>query len=116
VKRVEDSEVKAQQNYERSLEVELERQKELAEIGEADTDLGTKVSCGGLGIDPIRAALYPIQLMLGLIVKVVRFAKNIITWQEAFCSFWISTGSLILAIICLFVPWFWLIEWVGDNT
>ena len=82
VKRVEDSEARAQRNYEKAEESELERQKELADIGEADTDLGTKVGSGGLGLDPVRAALFPIQLMLGLAVKVVRFTKNVITWQE----------------------------------
>jgi hypothetical protein len=64
-----------------------------------------------MGLDPVRAALYPIQLMLGIAVRGVRVAKNVVTWQEAYFSFWISTGSLLLAILCLFVPWAWCIKW-----
>jgi len=111
VKRVEDSEKRAAQLAEEANAAELERQKELAELGEADADLGTKMGQGGLVIDPVRAALFPIQLMLGIVVKAIRFLKHVFTWQEAYFSFWITTGSLAMAILCLFVPWFWCIKW-----
>jgi hypothetical protein len=112
VKRVEDSEKKAERAYLEAQKEEEERLKELEEIGEADEDIGTKVG-GGISIDPVRAALYPIQLMLGVVCRAVRVVKNIVTWDEAYFSFWIATGSLILAVVCLFVPWFWLIKWTS---
>eukprot|EP00536_Pseudo-nitzschia_multiseries_P015431 jgi/Psemu1/246838/estExt_Genewise1.C_8860010 len=111
VKRIEESEERAARAAEEANTAEVERQKELAEIGEADTDLGTKVGEGGLAIDPVRAALYPIQLMLGILVRSIRFTKHVFTWQEAYFSFWVTTGSLVMAILCLFVPWFWCIKW-----
>eukprot|EP00537_Pseudo-nitzschia_pungens_P003533 CAMPEP_0172372246 /NCGR_PEP_ID=MMETSP1060-20121228/46652_1 /TAXON_ID=37318 /ORGANISM="Pseudo-nitzschia pungens, Strain cf. cingulata" /LENGTH=1198 /DNA_ID=CAMNT_0013098153 /DNA_START=437 /DNA_END=4033 /DNA_ORIENTATION=+ len=111
VNRIEESAARATRAAEEANASEAERQKELAEIGEADTDLGTKVGEGGLGIDPVRAALYPIQLMLGIFVCSVRFTKHVFTWQEAYFSFWITTCSLVLSVLCLFVPWFWCIKW-----
>jgi len=113
MKRIKDSEDRAERNAKLSQEAEVERQKELAELGDADTCLATKVESSGIALDisPVRAALYPIQMMLGIIVRGIRVLKNVITWQEPFFSFWVTTGSLVLAIICLFVPWFWCIKW-----
>jgi C2 domain len=112
VKRIEESKEKAERDLIEAQKVEEERLKELEEIGEADADIGTKVG-GGISIDPVRAALYPIQLMLGIVCRGVRFVKNVITWEEAYFSFWIATGSLFLAVVCLFVPWFWLMKWTA---
>lgn len=116
MKRIKDSEDRAERNAKLSQEAEVERQKELAELGDADTSLATKVESSGIALDPVRAALYPIQLMLGIIVRGIRVLKNVITWQEPFFSFWVTTGSLVLAIICLFVPWFSCIKWVREFS
>lgn len=111
VRRIEDAEKRATRAAEEANEAEVERQRELAEIGATDTDLGSKVNQAGITPNPVRAALYPIQLMLGILVRSIRIARNILTWQEAYLSFWITTGSLVLAIISLFVPWFWCLKW-----
>jgi C2 domain len=113
VKRVEDAAAKAERAYAEAQKEEEERQEELEAIGETDIDLGTKTGGGGISIDPVRAALYPIQLMLGVLCRVIRFVKNIFSWQEAFFSFWISTGCIMLSVACLFVPWFWIIQWTA---
>eukprot|EP00529_Nitzschia_sp_RCC80_P008506 CAMPEP_0113512820 /NCGR_PEP_ID=MMETSP0014_2-20120614/39536_1 /TAXON_ID=2857 /ORGANISM="Nitzschia sp." /LENGTH=1224 /DNA_ID=CAMNT_0000409189 /DNA_START=63 /DNA_END=3733 /DNA_ORIENTATION=+ /assembly_acc=CAM_ASM_000159 len=113
VNRVEEAAKKAERAAAQAAIDEEERQKELEEIGEADGDIGTKTGGGGLGIDPVRAALYPIQLMLGMLCRVIRFIKNIIIWQESFFSFWITTGCIIMSVVCLFVPWFWMIHWTS---
>ncbi len=112
VKRVEEAEKKAERDNAESKKEEEERLKELEEIGDADTDIGTKVG-GGISIDPMRVVLFPIQLMLGTVCRAVRFVKNVVIWQEPYFSFWIATGSLVLAIACMFVPWFWLIKWTS---
>jgi len=111
VNRIEEAEKRATRAAEEANEAEVERQRELAEIGEIDTDLGTKINGAGITPNPVKAALYPIQLMLGILVRTIRIVKNVLTWQEAYLSFWISTGSLVLAIISLFIPWFWCLKW-----
>jgi C2 domain len=112
VKRIEEAQKKAERATAAAKLVEEERLKEMEEIGDASTDIGTKVG-GGISIDPVRAALFPIQLMLGMVCRAIRFAKNVIIWQEAYFSFWIATGSAFLAIACVFVPWFWLLKWTS---
>jgi hypothetical protein len=113
VNRVEDAAKKAERAYAQAQQDEEERQKELEEIGETNGDLGTKTGSGGLSIDPVRAALFPIQLMLAVLCRGIRFIKNIIIWQETFFSFWIATGCIVLSVVCLFVPWFWIIQWTS---
>lgn len=112
VRRIEDAEKKAERDSLASKLEEKERLKELEEIGDADADIGTKVG-GGISIDPVRAALFPIQLMLGIVCRCVRSVKNIVIWEEVYLSFWITTGSFVLAVACMFVPWFWLIKWTS---
>ncbi|KAG7350839.1 C2 domain containing protein [Nitzschia inconspicua] len=112
VNRVEEAQKKAARDLIEAQQVEEERLKEQEDIGEADTDIGTKVG-GGISIDPMKAALYPIQLMLGIVCRGIRFVKNVIIWEESYFSFWIATGSLVLAIVCVFVPWFWIMKWTA---
>jgi hypothetical protein len=112
VNRVEEAEKKAERDAIKYQKDEEDRLKEMEEIGETNDDIATKVG-GGFSIDPVRAALYPIQLMLGIVCRALRFVKNVIIWEEAYFSFWIATGSFILAVVCLFVPWFWLIKWTS---
>ena len=109
VKRIEESEKVAARTAKEANIAELELQKDLAELGE-DANLATKTSAGST-VNPVKAALFPIQILLGILVRVIRIVKNILTWQEAYLSFWITTGSLVLAILCLFVPWMWCIKW-----
>jgi len=109
VTRVEEAHKEAERKY---IEAQKEEEERLKEIGEVDDDIGTKVG-GGISIDPVRAALYPIQLMLGMLCRAIRFVKNVIIWEESYFSFWIATGSLVLAVVCLFVPWFWLMKWTS---
>jgi hypothetical protein len=112
LKRVDEAQKKAERDLIEAQKDEEERLKELEEVGEADADISTKVG-GGISIDPVRAALYPIQLMLGIVCRGIRFVKNVVTWEEAYFSFWISTGSIALAVVCLFVPWFWIVKWTS---
>jgi hypothetical protein len=112
IKRVADAEVKAQRDYIETQKAEEERLKDMEEIGDADADISTKVG-GGISIDPVKAALHPVQLMLGMVCRGLRFLKNVIIWEEAYFSFWIASGSVVLAVACLFVPWFFIIKWTS---
>jgi len=112
VKRIEESEHRAAMREKEAMEAEKERQKELKELGEIDTELGTPVNNTDASYyNMVRNTLYPIQLCMGLIVRVKRMVSNILTWQEAYFSFWITTCSLVLAIVSLFVPWLWCLKW-----
>jgi hypothetical protein len=112
MKRIEDSEANAQRAYIQAQKEEEERLKELEEIGEADADISTKVG-GGISLDPIKAALHPVQLLLGVVCGILRFIKHVMSWEEAYFSFWVTIGSTFLAFACLFVPWFFLMRWTS---
>lgn len=112
MKRLEDAEKRAQRDYIEAQKEEEERLKELEEIGEADADISTKVG-GGISFDPIKAALHPVQLLLGVICEALRFVKHVVYWEEAYFSFWITICSAFLAVACLFVPWFFIIRWTA---
>eukprot|EP00934_Nitzschia_sp_Nitz4_P004679 Nitzschia sp. Nitz4//scaffold48_size128905//13659//18448//NITZ4_003579-RA/size128905-augustus-gene-0.100-mRNA-1//-1//CDS//3329552919//4669//frame0 len=112
MKRIKDSEDKAQRAYIQAQKEEEQRLKDLEEIGETDADISTKIG-GGISIDPIRAALHPVQLLLGFICRILRFVKHVVYWEEAYFSFWITIASAFLSIVCLFVPWFFIIRWTA---
>jgi hypothetical protein len=112
MKRITDAEkAAAKATLEAEME-EAERLKDLEEIGDADTDISTKVGTK-ITIDPIRAALYPVQLLLGDFCMYIRFVKNVFIWEECYFSFWIATASFVLAFASIFVPWFWIIKWTS---
>ena len=110
IKRIAEAEAQAERDYIRAQEEEAERLKELEEIGETDADISTKVG-GGVSIDPVKAALHPVQLLVGMICRYLRFVRNVVVWEEAYFSFWVASGSIVLAVTCLFVPWFFIIKW-----
>ncbi len=110
--RIADAEEKAQRAYDEAQKLEQERLKELEEIGDADADISTKVG-GGISLDPLKGVLYPAQIVLGSICRMLRFAKHVLYWEEAYFSFWITCASAFLAVACLFVPWFFVIRWTA---
>lgn len=110
--RLKEAEERAQRAQIEAEKEEAERLKELEEIGETDGDMSTKVG-GGISIDPMKAVLHPVQLILGSVCEVLRFVKHVLYWEEAYFSFWITFASAVLAIVCLFVPWFFLIRWTA---
>jgi hypothetical protein len=110
VKRIEDSQEQSRLAYIEAEKAEQERQKELEEIGDMENDISTKVG-GGFSIDPTKAVLHPIQLLVGWIVPKIRFVKNVVIWEECYFSFWVATASAFLAIVSVFIPWFWIIKW-----
>jgi len=59
----------------------------------------------------LKSYLFPIQQMMFETCKWLRFAKNIILWEESIYTFWLIVVSLVLSVVFLFVPWFWIIKW-----
>ena len=78
-----------------------------------ELEIETKVAGGVLPGDPIVAGLLPVQLALGIVVRFLRFIKNVVTWEEAYFSFWLVSWCLFLSVACLFIPWFWLLHWTA---
>jgi len=112
MKRIKESEERAKLEEIEAAKEEAERLKELEEIGDADGDISTKVG-GGLSIDPFKSTLFPIQILLAQCCGGLRFVKNILSWEEAYFSFWITVGSAFLALVFAFVPWFFLLRWTA---
>ena len=108
-KRIEDSEKDAMKSYEESMKAQEEYDKEMEEIGDDKTDISTKR--GGVSMDPFKPILFPVQQNLAMVCRYVRHAKYVLFWEECYISFWIATACLLVAFICLFVPWFFLIKW-----
>lgn len=84
--------------------------KEMEEITAIDS--GTKTKDGkGLVAKILEPYLYPIQVYLGQICEALRFAKNVVLWEECYYSFWFATAFFILAILFYYVPWLALVQW-----
>ena len=107
--RVVRAEEKAKQRAEEYRKEQEEYLRELEEIGDVTDDL-VEYSAG-FGIDPIRAYLFPIQQYLGVACNWVRVVKNILTWEESYISFLISTTCFVLSFAVFFVPWAFCIKW-----
>lgn len=87
----------------------------MEEIGEADTDISTKARAG-FSIDPFKPILFPLQQSLATVVRYLRHIRYVMFWEECYISFWVVTGCLLLSVIFLFVPWFFLLTWGARVT
>eukprot|EP00980_Cylindrotheca_fusiformis_P020990 scaffold7987_cov200-Cylindrotheca_fusiformis.AAC.19 len=88
---------------------EKEEEKRLEDLKETDTTTKTRGIVAS--VDPMARTMLPFQLALGMFCRIVRFAKNVIIWEEAYFSFWLVTTCIFLSIACLFIPWLWLLKW-----
>lgn len=106
-KRLLDEKKKMEEN-EAALQMELGQDLVNAEKAE---QLGKK---DGLlvGLDPLRPILFPIQQQLRDIVVILRIARCIFTWNEAYYAFWITTACFALSLAFLFIPWTFLWRWL----
>jgi len=98
-----------------NLRKQEEYQKEMAAIGDANVDISTQGGGGVMGtgvtIDPFAALWVQIQTIVEQVVTIMRFVRNVVIWEESYIAFWLTTSLYLLAIVCLFVPWGWLILW-----
>ena len=91
----------------------------------------------GISLDPFRPILFPvsarvapqeglppmtmvhslsrrcpqIQQNLAVVCRTVRHIKYILFWEECYITFWIVSLSILLGVVFLFVPWFFLLQW-----
>ena len=108
--RIKEAEEAAAKAYEENLKAQEEYEREMDEIAETtSTDISTKQR--GISIDPFKPILYPVQQNLAMVCRYVRHAEHIIAWEECYLSFWVTVGCFLLAFICAFVPWFFIIHW-----
>lgn len=112
--RILESEERNKKAYEDSLKAQAEYEKDMAEIGEAKTDISTKA--GGVSVDIFKPIFFPIQKNLAMACRTLRYMKAVATWDECYFTFWIATLSVILGVTFLFVPWMWMMKWSARCT
>jgi hypothetical protein len=113
-KRIIESEERNKKAYEDSLKAQEEYEKDMAEIGELKTDISTKA--GGVSVDIFKPIFFPIQKNLAMVCRTLRYARAVVTWDECYFTFWITTISVILGVAFLFVPWLWILKWSARFT
>jgi len=107
---------------EKALEVTREQEeltKDLEDAGGANApDISSKLD-SGISINPLHLAkcyLYPTQQILLVVLKWVRFAKNILLWEESCYSFWVTFLSFTLSVVFVFLPWVFILHWTARIT
>jgi len=110
-KRIADAEDKATKEFEEASKMQDEQAKRMYEVDAGTVDIVTKRS--GISVDPFKPILFPVQQNLAMACRYVRHVKYILLWDEAYLSFWVTTGCLLLGTISLFVPWCFLMKWTA---
>lgn len=111
--RIIDAEESARVAYEKQQKEQEEEMAEIEGVG-GDADISTKQGSGIVSsIDVFKPFLFPIQQYLDLAVGYVRIVRNVIVWQEAYISFWVTTGCFGLAVVFFFLPWVFLLQWTA---
>ena len=50
---------------------------------------------------------------IAVYLRHMRLAKIIVTWEESVISFWVTVCFLFSGFVALFLPWGWILTWVG---
>jgi hypothetical protein len=84
-------------------------------IGDTDTDISTKRkrSFIPVSVDLLKPFLEPLQAYLAIACRLLRYVRNVVMWEECYMAFWVTLGCLVLAVVSLFIPWFFLIKWTS---
>ena len=109
-KRIANAEGRAAKKYDEQLEAQRNTMKD-SEDTELDTEIST--SANSVSVDPFRVFLYPVQKGLGVVCQYLRHVKHVLIWEDSVMAFWTTIGCLVLSFLCLFVPWFFLIQWTA---
>jgi len=110
--RIAKAERDAAKAYEESVRAQEEHAKEMEDLGlNQQTDISTKR--GGISVDPFKPILFPVQQNLAMLCRYFRHVKYILIWEECYLSFWIVTACILLGLVFLFVPWFFLLKWTA---
>ena len=86
-------------------------QQEIKTIG--DDTISTKLSAESAIPLELLDRLGRYQRILGRFCKKCRLFKIIVTWEESVVSFWITAGFLAAGLIALFLPWGFILTWLG---
>lgn len=113
-KRMVESEERAKKAYEDSLKAQEAYEKDMAEIGEAKTDISTKA--GGVSVDIFKPIFFPIQKNLAMVCRTLRFMRAVVLWDECYFTFWITMLSVVFGVAFLFVPWLTILRWSARFT
>ncbi len=88
--------------------IQIKIQEELTKEMNELNDTGKQEA---FSINPFRAQLFLLQVQLKTVCDFLLFVRNIFIWENVYCSFWLTLGSLSCAIIFLFIPWCFLLRW-----
>jgi hypothetical protein len=86
------------------IKIQEELTKEMNEIN----DTGKQEA---FSINPFRAQLFLLQGQLKTVCDFLLLVRNIFIWENVYCSFWLTLGSLSCAVVFLFIPWCFLLKW-----
>jgi hypothetical protein len=113
-KRIEESESAATKAYEEQLQAQREHEKEVQDYIDGDVDLADRKE--GVSVDPFKQFLFPIQQCLAVLCRYVRHTKHVLTWQECYIAFWVTSACAILAVLTAFIPWLFIIKWTARGV
>jgi len=114
--RIERAEAAAAKRQEEQLRLLAQHEKEMAELDAGDVvdpDATNNGGAAGLGLNPLKKILYPVQQICAQVCTAVRFVRNVYLWDEPYLAFFVTLGSLVLGCICLVTPWSFLIRWTS---
>ena len=88
--------------------------REMGYLKDANIDISTNQPFTvGFAVDPFKAVLLPLQRHLDLVCKYLRLARWVLCWEECYISFWLTLFCFICSVVSLFVPWFFLFQWMS---
>lgn len=109
--RLEKAKKEAEEYQMEQMKLQEEHEEMLAEAGDqtADTNISTRKN--KISFDPLKFVLYPIQQYLAMVCTALRFAKNVLVWDEPYLAFLITSACLVIGTVFLFVPWAFFFRW-----
>merc|ERR1711862_478103 len=60
---------------------------------------------------PLKPYIYPFQVMLADFVYALRFTSSVLCWESSYLSFWVTFISFVLFLVCLIIPWAFILTW-----
>jgi hypothetical protein len=108
-------ELKAAEEAKKVAAEDAEEAERVAEIiGDADNDISTKRKAAfPVKVDLLKPYLEPYHAYLVVACRLLRYVRNVILWEECYLSFWVTLGCLVLSLLSLFIPWFFVLKWTS---
>jgi len=87
----------------------LEKQRAKEKAAEAKGGVFSRVS--GL-LNPVAAALGPVQSILAGIVPQVRKVRYLLFWSDRILTLWLVIALLAVSVVLALIPWGFVIHWI----